>query len=283
MRAWLLLFAISGGWVLPVRSNDPTGVSAPSLGLAPGVDSAAYRVTCFAPNLPFPYGMAQLVDGSLLVGLSRPTLTNDGVFHSVGDLRRFVDTNDDGVADDAGIPLATNLPGGLVDVRTAADLVFVVSTEFGNEQILCFRQGPEPSSPLHPLGQIRLAYPWVYHQTYGLALKTHPEAPGDIDLVFNVGSLENAKHATNLIALSGLASGELLTETVYRITLHDRGDHLDSGWSVYPAARVRGGTGSIALGAGNKFEPARWGPSATADENTGRALDPGKIGTSWRS
>ena len=265
MRAWLLFLSMLGQLALTGRAYDTAGVS--TLTLAPGVDPAAYQVTCFARDLPFPYGMALLGDGSLLVGLSRPTLTNDGVFHSVGELRRFVDLNKDGVADDVGIPLATNLPGVLVDVRTTANLVFAVSAEFGNEQILCFRQDPEPSAPLHPLGHIRLGYPWVYHQTYGLALRTHPETPGDIDLIFNVGSLENAKHATNLITLSGLASGELSVETVYQITLHDRGDHLDSSPPVLLATGLRNAaaigfhppTGDLYLGDNGIDDPPNGG------------------------
>ena len=199
---------------------------AEDLRFAAGVISSDFSVTCFARDLPFPYGMALLPDGSLLVGLSIPR-EGGGIFQSIGELRRFADSDGDGVAELPGISVATNLPGVLVDVRIARDLIFVVSAEFGNEQILCFRQGLTPSAPLLSLGHIRIDYPWVYHQTYGLAIRAAPGTPSDLELFFNVGSLENDLHRTNQLALSGLTGGSVPVETVCAVTIQDRGDHLD--------------------------------------------------------
>lgn len=220
----MLGFAV--GLAMSLMLTAVVGAPAPPL-LAPGVDADQYRVTVFASGLPYPYGLARLRDGALVVGLSHPSTTNDGVFHSVGELRRLVDADGDGVAEGPGLTLATNLPGVLVDVRTSGDLVMAVSAEFGNEQILFFRQAELPALALMPLGRLRLGYPWVYHQTYGLAVRTNGSGFGMLDLYFNVGSLENAAHNTNLVAASGIASGEMATDTVYRVTIRDRGDHIE--------------------------------------------------------
>src|SRR2546430_14596175 len=67
----------------------------------PGVNTNDFRVTTFASGLDFPLGMAKLSDGSLLVGISQGA----NFFSSTGKMLRFVDANDDGVADGPGTVL----------------------------------------------------------------------------------------------------------------------------------------------------------------------------------
>jgi len=86
-----------------------------------GVNSNDFRVTVFASGLDFPLGMAKLPDGSLLVGISQGA----NFFNSTGKLLRFVDANDDGIADGAGTVLYSGLPSGQTAVRVAGNLVFV--------------------------------------------------------------------------------------------------------------------------------------------------------------
>src|SRR5215469_6730485 len=87
----------------------------------PGVNSNDYRATVFASGLDFPLGMAKLSDGSLLIGISQGV----DFFNSTGKLLRFVDTNDDGIADATGTVLYSGLPGSQTDIRVEGNLIFV--------------------------------------------------------------------------------------------------------------------------------------------------------------
>src|SRR5437016_6740132 len=72
----------------------------------PRIDPSQFRVTTFASGLPYTTAMQRLSDGSLLVAVNDPT---GGRFYaSTGKLLRLTDTNNDGVADDAGTYLNTN-------------------------------------------------------------------------------------------------------------------------------------------------------------------------------
>ena len=71
----------------------------------PGVNPNDFRITTFASGLDFPLGMARLSDGSLLVGVSQGA----NFFNSTGELVRFADTNQDGVADGPGTVLYSSL------------------------------------------------------------------------------------------------------------------------------------------------------------------------------
>src|SRR5688572_15955725 len=96
-----------------------------------GAVAADFRVTTFATGLNFPYGMERLADGSLIVATSVPKTSTSGYFATTGELRRFVDSNADGIADDAGTVVYTGLPGALTAVRRAGTLLFVTSAAAG--------------------------------------------------------------------------------------------------------------------------------------------------------
>jgi len=84
----------------------------------PGVNSSDFRITVFATNVYYPLGMVQLSDASLLVATSQ----GNSFWSSTGQIVRFTDTNQDGIADGAGMILYTGLPGGLTSLRMWAIL-----------------------------------------------------------------------------------------------------------------------------------------------------------------
>ena len=240
--------------------------AAPVIAARPGIKPEAFRITTFATNLFFPYGMARLPDNSLLVGTSRPRTDSDGYFASRGELLRLTDANGDGVADAPPQRLVvqslphgedqpgTNiaLPGILVDVRVVDRLVVVVSAEFGNEQILFLQLGAGPDFPLTLLGHLRLAFPWVHHQTYGLLVRPSPSpaGPGRYDVVFNVGALYNRQLHMIRIPISGLATLEAHDASLYRMTVT-----LDASTSSISVSELRQIAQGVRNAAGLAFDP----------------------------
>src|SRR5262249_15263343 len=126
----VLAVALAGtGQTANARETSPL-----LLGDDPSIDPSAFSVTVFARDLFFPMGMIHLPDGSLLVATSPPN-GDGGYFTSTGELRRLVDADGDGVADDEGTVLAGDLPGTIVAVARGGPLLFVTSAESGRERI----------------------------------------------------------------------------------------------------------------------------------------------------
>src|SRR5687768_7207446 len=94
-----------------------TATAAPFTVQGPGVNSNDFRITTFAGGLDFPLGMAKLSDGSLLVAISQGA----NFFNSTGRLVRFVDSNQDGIADGPGAVLYSNLPGSQSALRVGGN------------------------------------------------------------------------------------------------------------------------------------------------------------------
>lgn len=161
----------------------------------------------FATDLPYPTSMQLADDGSLLVLTNAPTA---GLFDSTGEIVRLVDADDDGVADGPPTTLYTGLPGIATSMRRVADLVFVSSRALDDETISLLRLGSSPGDPLTLLGEIELVYPapaeLPNHRNVALAARPTPGG-GTIDLVFNVGSEENATATSDVIAGQGLLAG----------------------------------------------------------------------------
>ena len=107
----------------------------------PGVNSNDFRVTTFASRLDFPLGMAKLSDGSLLVAINQGA----NFFTGTVKLLRFVDTNDDGVADGPGTALYLGLPSSQDAVRVAGNLILVTGQ---TKPITVLRAGASPATPL---------------------------------------------------------------------------------------------------------------------------------------
>src|SRR2546427_7826689 len=94
-----------------------TAFAAPFTVQGPGLNATDFRITTFASGLDFPLGMAKLSDGSLLVAVSQ----GPNFFNSTGQLLRFADSNQDGVADGAGSVLYTGLPGSQSALRVGGN------------------------------------------------------------------------------------------------------------------------------------------------------------------
>lgn len=185
------------------------------------VDPAAFEVTVFASGLAYPYGLAELPDGSLLVGQSVPV--DGGYFSSVGEIARLTDADGDGAAEGPPVVLASGLPGAMGAIRVAGDLVFAVASIPGNAAITVLRTGETPDAPLTTIGALAFFYPEsMDHGTYGLAVAEVEGEPGLLDLFFNVGSRSN-DGAGGIVEMGGLMSASLTDAALYRMRIDRRG------------------------------------------------------------
>ncbi|MEA2596963.1 MAG: hypothetical protein QOF01_3432 [Thermomicrobiales bacterium] len=186
----------------------------------PRVDAGAFHVSVFARDLFFPMGMVSLPDGSLLVGTSVPT--GGSFFSSTGELRRLVDGDGDGVADDEGSNLAADLPGTIVAVARGGTLVFVTSAEAGRERISILRRGRSWSDPLTLVGSIDFHFVQFDHQSYGLAVRPSGAKDRRYEVFFNVGASSNDM-AGRTVEISGLVTATLEDAALYRVVVEDTG------------------------------------------------------------
>ena len=150
-----------------------------SVGGDPSVNPADFRVTTFASGLNSPYGMRQLVDGSLLVATSAPAASGGSFFNSIGQLLRFVDADSDGVADGPGQVLADNLPGRLTGIEQVGDLVLAISNPDNHATISVLRKGTTPADNFSSLGTIEFSFPdsW-WHTVHDMTARPSNSAPG---------------------------------------------------------------------------------------------------------
>ncbi len=195
----------------------------------PGVNANDFRVTTFASGLSFPLGMAQLADGSILVTV----VQNNSFFSgsSPGRLIRLTDADGNGIADDAGTVLYSNLPPSLTSVRIAGNLVFVTGPP---HPIQILRAGTSPSSPLSSAGRLIITYPsgWTQHQHSELAVRKSAGFTNGYDLYFQVGAEFNFATTTRSATLTNEniagASASLAGDSIHRITLIDDGVSLSA-------------------------------------------------------
>lgn len=242
VRAWILASLL----VVPV----PAAIGQPfQVGGHPGVDPDAFEVTTFAAGLDFPFGLAVLQDGSLLVGINPPP-PGGSYFSAMGRLVRFADTTGDGVADGAGSVLYTGLPGFTTSVRLAGDLVFVATGAPNPRNIFVLRQGATLASPLSLEGSLSLTYPALWsHSAINLGVREAPGQPRVYELYFNLGSKENNVASSELIAVGGLVSGSAQPDSLYRVIVDDTGPAL----SAFGLEQIAGG---LRNAFGTAFEPS---------------------------
>ena len=200
-----------------------------SVGGDPRVDPADFEITTFASGLAYPTSLALLADGSLLVLTNVPD-PGGNLFVSSGVLRRLVDANADGVADDAGTVVYAGLPGTATSVRRLGDLVVVSSRETNSEKISFLRTGAAPGDSLALLGSIDFDFPYPFggHRNVALALRPTPGQPGKLDVVFNAGSEFNDEATAGVFTASGLLAGvpganAMVADTLYRVTVDPSG------------------------------------------------------------
>ena len=198
--------------------------AAPVLSSDPRVDPTRFRVTTFATGLFFPSSMQQLSDGSLLVATSVPT---SGFYNSSGQLRRLVDANADGVADNAGTVVYSGLPGSLSSVRKAGNLTVVTSAQTGSITLLS--DGVTPASAMSLIGTIHFGFPTgpdPEHRTYALATRPTPGVPGSHDVFFNLGSENNFARSTRAVSLTGMLTASVSGDSIYKFTVNGDGSSV---------------------------------------------------------
>ena len=213
-----------------------------TIGGDPRVDPADFRVTTFATGLDYPYGMTQLSDGSILVATSDPD--GSSFFSSTGELLRLADDDGNGVADGAGTVLFTGLPGAMTSLVAVGELFFVTSTEGGGERITVLRAGATPDAALTLEGSLNLTFPSGFgHKSY--ALEVTEVSPGAYDLYFNIGAAGNATTTdpTNTVTLSGLTTGSLQGDSIYRVRVSDAAGAVTASNLVQIATGLRNAAG----------------------------------------
>lgn len=220
--ASLLLIVLLGGLPVLAAAAGSQDDAALALGGDARVDPSAFRVTRFAEGLFYPLSMAELVDGSLLVGTSVPS--DGSFFGSTGELVRLVDADGDGIADGPGTALATGLPGAMTSVRRSGTLVYAVSVQPGATGISVLRLGATPEAPLILLGTIDFVYETTMdHGTYALAVRNLAGEPDRHELFFNVGSMANDAAGAS-VGLTGLVEATVTDAAIYRLSVDDAGD-----------------------------------------------------------
>lgn len=207
----------------------------------PGVNPDDFRLTTFATGANFPVGMVELDDGSILVAES------DGGFFgsSSGRLVRYVDSNQDGVSDSQST-LANTSFGGLSALRRGGDLVFTTGQGRG-KPITIFRLGATPSDPLTEVGSLTLNYPgggWL-HPHSALSVRDTPGEPGSYDLVFQLGSRNNAGLTTDTLQLTSSigVSGTLNGDALYMVKITDNGSSVSGSDLTQLATGLRNAAG----------------------------------------
>lgn len=212
----------------------------------PGVNPNDFRVTTFASGISFPLGMAELSDGSLLVTVVQTNNFSNNGLGSPGRLLRLTDTNSNGIADNAGTILYSNLSPSLTALRVMDNLVFVMGRP---HPITVLRQGATPASPLTLAGRLLFTYPsgWNMHQHSELLVRKTPGFTNRYDLFFQVGAEVNNAATTRTASLTNEnipgAFGTLAGDAIHCVTIIDHGTSLTATNLTQIASGVRNAAG----------------------------------------
>ncbi|WP_310481461.1 PEP-CTERM sorting domain-containing protein [Chamaesiphon sp. VAR_48_metabat_403] len=170
---------------------SPTPVRANNIGLDPSLQNK-FSVREFATGLNFPNGIAQLNDGSLVVGTTNGNSFFDS--NAKGQLVRLQD-NGSGVATKTilydGTLANKNLPGGITAISTVNDYLFVTGGQGNSRNISVFQTGADlGANSLTLKGALDFSFPNNYiHSTYSQAVRQ--TGAGQFDLYFNIGGATN--------------------------------------------------------------------------------------------
>jgi glucose/arabinose dehydrogenase len=224
-------------------------VRAVDLGIDPRFQDR-FRVTEFATGLDFPNGIAQLGDGSMVVGTTQGSNFFDP--RGTGQLVRLQDTNGDGVADTRtilydGARAGNSLPGGISAIRAIDNYLFV-TTISNSPRISVFQQGSNLSADsLTFKGSLDFSFPVnTYQSTSALAVR--PTGSQQFELFFNLGVTVNNQASTpNSISISGkngvtLPSTNLNGDSIYKIPI-TVGSELNLGQPTVVATGLRNAAG----------------------------------------
>lgn len=258
--------------LLALGSTIATGQAAtPALGADPRIAQDEVHIGVFASGLNFPMGIIQLPDGSFLVATSDPS--GGSYFQSTGALLRLTDHDGDGRADSDGVVLAGDIPGPLVALQRAGNLIVVTSARAGGEAIYVYRRGDAWRAPLTKVAEIDFAFSGAEHQSYSLAVRPSTRQPGSYDLFFNIGAHGNDTSGVNVIA-SGALSATLEDASIYMTTVTGDGENVTFTPAVEIARGLRNasalvfarGSGDLIIGENGIDTPDNPIVSLSADE-----------------
>ena len=210
----------------------------------PGVNAGDFRVTTFASGLNFPLGMAELPDGSLLVTIVQNNSLSGGT--TSGRLVRFTDANNDGIADNAGTILYSNLPPSLTALRVVDNLVFAMGRP---HPIQILRLGATPADPFTLAGRVLISYPsgWTMHQHSELTVRKSLGFTNRYELFFQTGAEANFAATTRTATLTNdnipSAFGTLTGDSINMITIMDTGTALTGTTPTQIASGLRNAAG----------------------------------------
>jgi hypothetical protein len=159
-----------------------------------------------------------LPDGSLLVATSQ--IGPNGLADANGQIFRFKDANGDGVADGPPQVLFSGLVGVVTSMEERNGLLFVGSGVTPNPSISILRLGATPDDPFTLAGKIQFeSADFWSHSGMSFTTRATPGDPGKVDLVFNLGSKADGVNSTTPVNASGLFSGTLAVDAIYKVTL----------------------------------------------------------------
>src|SRR5437762_1734925 len=215
-----------------------------SIGGDPRVDPNDFRITTFASGLNFPNGLARLSDGSILVATSNPN-GNGAYWLSSGELLRFTDTDNNGIADGPGQLMYSDPVGVWTGLAVAGNMVFIMSAKDNANRTIVLKLNNGPASPYTFAGTLNFAFPGIWeHKAYAMTTRPAPGAPaGTWELYFNVGSSANFDQNTDTVGLSGLLTGTMKGGTIYRVTVTEVGFGATVSSLVRIAAGLRNAAG----------------------------------------
>src|SRR5947207_3113338 len=220
-----------------------------SIGGDPRVDPNDFRITTFASGLNFPNGLARLSDGSILVATSNPN-GNGAYWLSSGELLRFTDTDNNGIADGPGQLMSSDPVGVWTGLAVTGNMVFIMSAKDGANRIIVLKMNNGPASPYTFVGTLNFTFPGIWeHKAYAMTTRPAPGASaGTWELYFNVGSSANADQNSDTVGLSGLLTGTMQGGSIYRVTVTEVG----LGATVSSLVRIAAG---LRNAAGMAFHP----------------------------
>src|SRR3989440_3260685 len=192
-----------------------------SIGGDPRVDPNDFRITTFASGLNFPNGLARLSDGSILVATSNP-MGRGTYWASAGELLRFTDTNNDGIADGPGQLMYSDPVGVWTGLAVTGNMVFIMSAKDGANRIIVLKMNNGPASPYTFVGTLNFTFPGIWeHKSYAMTTRPAPGAPaGTWELYFNFGSSAIAYQHTDTVGLGGLLTATPMQGgSIYRVTV----------------------------------------------------------------
>jgi glucose/arabinose dehydrogenase len=226
----LISILVAGSWLL--AQSTSTQADGPDIRLT----GEGLSLTTVATALDFSKALAALPDGSLLVGVSRPD--GGSYFAASGAVLRWSDGDGDGVVEGEPQTLIEGLPGPVVGLAVAGDLVIVTTAPIGGGAISFWRRGATRGDSLTSTGELTFAMQNRLHQTYGLATRPSPAEPGAWDVVFNIGAANNAEPG-DPVEMSGLVAGTLPEASLVMVTVRDDGRSLTLSQPVVIATGLR--------------------------------------------